>query len=308
MSSMKVVHMPLINHLPVSLRPRALTILMVLKLKIVVLSIWWDVVSNFTRLSTLRFVADVAVDQAAAWLTTSNNVPLSVLSWKQFFNNALLNSKLASNLLHSLNSFSLIDTSSNFWWQQNWWHVTDFMKVTAPGLWWLNHNSGDSILLATFSMHEIGHQNLHFDIKFSDMSPNNFVANLRHQHRCHQSKITVKIWDSQPRFSNKTFFDLHVNLCESDFILMSTSDNPWKVQRIFMGFMAVPLIERQSGNNYPNVQLMIWWIPSMIMSTPYILMWKCITELLKILKSGTFWNVYCSNYRGTQTRAPVNIF
>ena len=120
---------------------------------------------------------------------------------------------------------------------------------------------------------------------------------------------TAGNWVYPTRFSNKTFFyNLHVNLCESDFILMSTSDNLWKVQRIFMGFTAVPLIERQSGNNYPNVQLMIWWIPSMIMSTPYILMWKCITELLKILKSGTFWNVYCSNYRGTQTRAPVNIF
>ena len=281
-----------------------------------VLSIWWDVVSKFTRLSTLRFVADVAVDQAAAWLTTSNNVPLSVLSWKQFFNNALLNSKLASNLLNSLNSISQIDTLSNFWWQQNWWHVSDFMKVTAPGLWWLNHNSGDSILLATFSMQQIGHFNATKSVTRISTSTSSspichqilFVANLRHQHRCNQSKISVKIWDPQPRFSNKTFFDLHVNLCESDFILMSTSDNLWKVQRIFMGFMAVPLIERQSGNNYPNVQLMIWWIPSMIMSTPYILMWKCITELLKILKSGTFWNVYCSNYRGTQTRAPVNIF
>ena len=33
---------------------------------------------------------------------------------KTVFNNALLNSKLASNLLNSLNSISLIDTSSNF--------------------------------------------------------------------------------------------------------------------------------------------------------------------------------------------------
>ena len=42
------------------------------------------------------------------------------------------------------------------------------------------------------------------------------------------------------------------------------------------------------------------------MSTSYILMWKYITKLLKILKSGTFWNVYCANYRGLETRALVS--
>ena len=65
-------------------------------------------------------------------------------------------------------------------------------------------------------------------------------------------KTENSVWDSQTRNSNKTFFNLHEDLCESDFILMSTSDNV-----LLTGFMAVPLIERQSGNNYPNVQLMI---------------------------------------------------
>ena len=62
------------------------------------------------------------------------------------------------------------------------------MMVTDIRCWWQNQHVDDFFRYVGDFLNEFGRQDLESVTNISNLSPTNFVSNIRHQHRCNLYK------------------------------------------------------------------------------------------------------------------------